>query len=145
MFLPCDSIMQSLGFGSRAAGRKIKASSQLLPTRSSNEAEDLDRNELLENVEPQDLMGYGLIPEFVGRFPVLMSLSSLQRQDLVKVLTEPRNSLISQYIQLMKMDKVSFSCAGVHNRTCVWPDCLACVLMVCVRCESFCYFCLVHI
>ena len=69
-------------------------------------ADELHRDELFQSVESRDLMAYGLIPEFVGRFPVLVSLTSLQRDALVRVLTEPQNSLVSQYTQLLKMDKV---------------------------------------
>lgn len=52
------------------------------------------------------MMNYGMIPEFVGRFPVLVSLESLDKDSLVRILTEPTNALISQYSKLFEMDKV---------------------------------------
>ncbi|GAA0162295.1 protease [Lithospermum erythrorhizon] len=61
---------------------------------------------LLETVESSDLIAYGLIPEFVGRFPILVSLSALTEDQLVQVLTEPRNALGKQYKKLFSMNNV---------------------------------------
>ncbi|KAL3521650.1 hypothetical protein ACH5RR_019799 [Cinchona calisaya] len=61
---------------------------------------------LLETVESSDLIAYGLIPEFVGRFPILVSLSALTENQLVQVLTEPRNALGKQYRKLFQMNGV---------------------------------------
>ncbi|XAR57478.1 hypothetical protein NMG60_11025637 [Bertholletia excelsa] len=61
---------------------------------------------LLESVESSDLIAYGLIPEFIGRFPILVSLRALTEDQLVKVLTEPKNSLGKQYKKLFSMNKV---------------------------------------
>ncbi|KAL3349951.1 hypothetical protein AABB24_022819 [Solanum stoloniferum] len=61
---------------------------------------------LLESVESDDLTSYGLIPEFVGRFPVLVSLSSLDVDQLVQVLTEPKNALCKQYKQMFNLNNV---------------------------------------
>ncbi|XP_065877792.1 CLP protease regulatory subunit CLPX3, mitochondrial [Euphorbia lathyris] len=61
---------------------------------------------LLESVESADLMQYGLIPEFIGRFPILVSLSALTEDQLVQVLTEPKNALGKQYKKLLGMNKV---------------------------------------
>ncbi|CAD6247277.1 unnamed protein product [Miscanthus lutarioriparius] len=61
---------------------------------------------LLESVESGDLIAYGLIPEFVGRFPILVSLSSLSEDQLVEVLTEPKNALGRQYTKLFEMNDV---------------------------------------
>ncbi|KAH9602990.1 hypothetical protein KSS87_018113 [Heliosperma pusillum] len=63
---------------------------------------------LLESVESSDLIAYGLIPEFVGRFPVLVSLSALSENQLVQVLTEPKNALSKQYKKLFSMNDVKF-------------------------------------
>ncbi|XP_030955524.1 CLP protease regulatory subunit CLPX2, mitochondrial-like isoform X3 [Quercus lobata] len=63
---------------------------------------------LLESVESGDLIAYGLIPEFVGRFPILVSLSALNEDQLVQVLTEPKNSLAKQYKKMFSMNNVSF-------------------------------------
>ena len=56
------------------------------------------------DVEPEDLIHYGLIPEFVGRLPVLATLEELDEQQLVKILTEPKNALIKQYKRLFEME-----------------------------------------
>ena len=57
-------------------------------------------------VEPEDLIKYGMIPEFVGRLPVVTVLNDLTEEDLVRVLVEPRNSMIKQYEKLMAMEKI---------------------------------------
>ncbi|CAN4108214.1 unnamed protein product [Withania somnifera] len=67
---------------------------------------------LLESVESDDLTAYGLIPEFVGRFPVLVSLSSLNEDQLVQVLTEPKNALCKQYKQMFNLSNVKLQFTG---------------------------------
>jgi ATP-dependent Clp protease ATP-binding subunit ClpX len=62
--------------------------------------------DLLKNLEPEDLVKFGMIPEFVGRIPVMASLESLDEDALVAILTQPRNALIKQYQKLLKMDNV---------------------------------------
>lgn len=62
--------------------------------------------ELLKEVMPQDLVRFGLIPEFVGRVPVVVSLNALDRQALVQILTEPKNSLVRQYQALFDLDGI---------------------------------------
>ncbi len=59
-------------------------------------------------VEARDLIEFGMIPEFVGRFPVLVPFTSLTEHMLVRILTEPRNALIPQYQSLFSMDKVQY-------------------------------------
>lgn len=68
--------------------------------------EEIDHAELVKNLQPQDFIKYGLIPEFVGRLPITVGLSPLDEEALVKILTEPRNSLIKQYQKLFKMDDI---------------------------------------
>ena len=63
-----------------------------------------DLSETLKELQPQDLLRYGLIPEFVGRLPVLVTLEALDEDTLVKILTEPRNSLVKQYTRFFEMD-----------------------------------------
>ncbi len=63
--------------------------------------------ELYANVLPQDLLKYGLIPEFVGRVPVTVTLESLDQKALMRILAEPKNALLKQYATLLKMDGVS--------------------------------------
>jgi ATP-dependent Clp protease ATP-binding subunit ClpX len=62
--------------------------------------------ELLAAVEPEDLIRYGLIPEFVGRLPVMATLEELDEQALMRILTEPKNALVKQYGRLFEMEGV---------------------------------------
>ncbi|MGM0573108.1 MAG: ATP-dependent Clp protease ATP-binding subunit ClpX [Bacteroidota bacterium] len=71
-----------------------------------NKGEQIDRENMLQYVAPQDLKSYGLIPELVGRLPVLTHLNPLDRQALRQILTEPKNSLVNQYIKLFEMDNM---------------------------------------
>lgn len=68
-----------------------------------------DINELLRQVQPEDLVKYGIIPEFVGRVPIGVSLQGLDEDALVKVLTEPKNAIIKQYERLFEMDGVELT------------------------------------
>ena len=65
--------------------------------------------ELLKEVEPEDLLKFGLIPEFIGRVPVLATLEDLDQDALVKILTEPKNALIKQYQRLFEMEDVKLT------------------------------------
>ncbi len=71
-------------------------------------ADGLERNigELLELVQPEDLLKYGLIPEFIGRLPVVATLNELDEEALVQILVEPRNSLAKQYQRLFELDDI---------------------------------------
>ncbi len=71
--------------------------------------EDRRTGEVLREVEPDDLMKFGLIPEFIGRLPVLATLEDLDELTLVKILTEPKNALIKQYQRLFEMENVSLT------------------------------------
>jgi ATP-dependent Clp protease ATP-binding subunit ClpX len=64
---------------------------------------------ILKHVQPEDLLKYGLIPEFVGRLPVISTLWSLDETDLVRILTEPKNALVRQYRQFFRYDKVDLT------------------------------------
>ncbi|MDO4481454.1 MAG: ATP-dependent protease ATP-binding subunit ClpX [Bacillota bacterium] len=70
---------------------------------NANKAEE---KELLSQIEPQDLLKYGLIPEFAGRLPVLVVLDQLDKEALINILTEPKNAIIKQYKKLFEMDNV---------------------------------------
>ncbi len=65
---------------------------------------DGDVSEIMARLEPEDLISYGLIPEFVGRLPVVVNLSELDQEALVRILTEPRNALVKQYQELFTME-----------------------------------------
>ena len=62
--------------------------------------------EVMSQVRPEDLLKFGLIPEFVGRLPVLVTLNQLDETALVKILTEPKNALVRQYAKLLSFDNV---------------------------------------
>ncbi len=82
----------SLGFANEVRSRK-----------------DADSQALLRQVVPQDLVKYGLIPELVGRMPVLTTLQALDAEALVRILTEPKNAVMKQYVQLFQLDGVQLS------------------------------------
>ncbi|HOV04378.1 MAG TPA: ATP-dependent Clp protease ATP-binding subunit ClpX [Kaistiaceae bacterium] len=82
----------SIGFGA-----KVKA------------PEDRRTGELFRQVEPEDLLKFGLIPEFVGRLPVVATLGDLDEEALIQILTEPKNALVKQYQRLFEMEDVSLS------------------------------------
>lgn len=69
----------------------------------------VDKNNLMQYIAPMDLKSFGLIPEIVGRLPILTHLEPLDRTALRSILTEPKNSVIKQYIKLMEMDGVTLS------------------------------------
>jgi ATP-dependent Clp protease ATP-binding subunit ClpX len=70
-------------------------------------ASETDIERQLRNVSPEDLHGFGLIPEFVGRLPVVSTLRPLKREELIEVLTEPKNAMVKQYSKLLAMDGVN--------------------------------------
>jgi ATP-dependent Clp protease ATP-binding subunit ClpX len=78
---------KSLGFGAKIESQREK-----------------DVGEVLKKILPQDLLKYGLIPEFVGRLPVIVTLHSLDKQALMQILTEPKNALVKQFQKLFEMD-----------------------------------------
>jgi len=67
---------------------------------------DVDTTDAFTDVMPEDLLKYGMIPEFVGRLPVITSVHNLDREALIRILTEPRNALVKQYHRLMDLDGV---------------------------------------
>ncbi|OUM85650.1 MAG: ATP-dependent protease ATP-binding subunit ClpX [Bacillus thermozeamaize] len=77
-----------IGFGAEVSGRDLKS------------------GEYLSMVQPEDLLKYGLIPEFVGRIPVISTLDPLDEETLKRILTEPKNALVKQYAKLLQMDDV---------------------------------------
>jgi ATP-dependent Clp protease ATP-binding subunit ClpX len=76
---------------------------------AQKKADNLDRNNMLQYISPQDLKSFGLIPEIIGRIPVLTYLEPLDRKALRSILTEPRNSLIKQYVKLFELDKIELT------------------------------------
>ncbi|WP_076462163.1 ATP-dependent Clp protease ATP-binding subunit ClpX [Limosilactobacillus caccae] len=70
----------------------------------SHEADEVTEKNILQHVIPEDLLKFGLIPEFIGRLPVLTALEMLDEDDLVRILTEPKNALVKQYQELIRLD-----------------------------------------
>ncbi|MFT4770495.1 MAG: ATP-dependent Clp protease ATP-binding subunit ClpX [Cryomorphaceae bacterium] len=87
--------------------RRIKTST--IGYSSSTENADFDPDHVLQYVSPVDLKSFGLIPELIGRFPVLTYLNPLDRETLTRILTEPRNALVKQYVKLFEMDDVKLT------------------------------------
>lgn len=75
----------------------------------SNEKEEIDKSNYLQYVSPQDLRSFGLIPELIGRLPVVAYLEPLDRTALRRILTEPKNAIIKQYVKLFEMDGIKLS------------------------------------
>ncbi len=80
---------KSIGFGANVQGKK-----------------DKDVSRILREVQPRDILKYGIIPELVGRLPVIAPLNGLKREDLVRILQEPKNALVKQYKKLLEYDGV---------------------------------------
>jgi ATP-dependent Clp protease ATP-binding subunit ClpX len=78
-------------------------------TRTAAADDETESSRLLSQVFPEDLLKYGLIPEFVGRLPMLVSLDALDHDTLVRILTEPKNAVIKQYQKFFSLDKVELS------------------------------------
>ncbi len=90
------------GISSIIAGR-IKTNSMGFKTRENN---NIDKNNLLQYIAPQDLKKYGLIPELIGRLPIVSFLEPLDKATLRRILTEPKNALIKQYEHLFELDNI---------------------------------------
>ncbi|WP_462323423.1 ATP-dependent Clp protease ATP-binding subunit ClpX [Desulfoplanes sp.] len=96
-FVSLENIVQQrqqgsvMGFGAEGVGMKKKAA------------------ELLKDVHPDDLIKFGIIPEFVGRIPIISSLEELDEKDLVRILQEPKNALVKQYQKMLELDGVKLT------------------------------------
>ena len=103
-FVDLDKIIKArsgrsvIGFGTAEAGTEAAA-------KGGNPQKESAKNSL-KDVRPEDLVKFGLIPEFTGRLPVVTVMDELSEADLVRILTEPRNSLVKQYTKLLAMDGV---------------------------------------
>ena len=103
-----------MGFGVAA----ISGRAMTTPTSNTELNDEQHRDLLLSTAESRDLVTYGMIPEFVGRLPVVVSLSSLDEQALVQILTQPKNALIDQYNALFAMDGVRVAHMALHPSHC---------------------------
>ena len=86
-----------------------RLNTQIVGFGASKIREKVDKNNLLQYIAPQDLRSYGLIPEIIGRLPVLSHLNPLDREALRAILTEPKNALVKQYIKLFRMDNIELT------------------------------------
>jgi len=86
-----------------------RLNTQIVGYGASRDRERIDKNNLLQYIAPQDLRAYGLIPEIIGRLPVLTYLHPLDRDALRSILTDPKNALVKQYVKLFSMDNISLT------------------------------------
>lgn len=86
-----------------------RLNTQIIGFSASRKRDQINKKNLLQYIAPQDIKAYGMIPEIVGRLPVLTYLQPLDRQALRDILTEPKNSIIKQYIKLFKMDNIKLN------------------------------------
>ena len=86
-----------------------RLNTQVIGFEAQNRQEQVDKKNMLQYIAPQDLKSYGLIPEIIGRLPVLTYLRPLSREALRAILTEPKNALTKQYQKLMAMDNVTLT------------------------------------
>jgi len=88
--------------------RKIanRLNTQVVGFNASKDKEQINQKNLLQYISPNDLKSFGLIPEIIGRLPVLTYLEPLDRETLRNILTEPKNSIIKQYVKLFEMDEI---------------------------------------
>ena len=86
-----------------------RLNTQVVGFGASKHRERVDKNNMLQYIAPQDLRAYGLIPEIIGRLPVVTHLAPLDRDALRAILTEPKNALVKQYKKLFKMDDINLT------------------------------------
>ena len=84
---------KSIGFGTKIESKK-----------------EIQKDEVFKELLPQDLLKFGLIPEFIGRLPIIATLEELDREALIKIATEPKNALVKQYKKLLELDGVELEC-----------------------------------
>ncbi len=86
-----------------------RLNTQIIGYGASKIREKIDKDNLLQYIAPQDLRAYGLIPEIIGRLPVVTHLDPLDKKALKSILTDPKNALVKQYIKLFKMDNIDLT------------------------------------
>jgi ATP-dependent Clp protease ATP-binding subunit ClpX len=107
-----------------------------MPSRLAIQLSEIERHKILQYVEPEDLISFGFIPEFIGRLPMVTVLEQLTEDQLVSILSEPKNALTKQYTKLMAMEGVELEftagraegtrCAGLQERARARVRCAAC-------------------
>lgn len=87
----------------------LRLNTQVVGYGVDKKRQEIDRNNMLQYISPQDLKAFGLIPEIIGRLPLLTYLDPLDKEALRRILTEPKNSIIKQYVRLFEMDDVTLT------------------------------------
>ena len=87
----------------------LRLNTQVVGYGADKKRQEIDRNNMLQYISPQDLKAFGLIPEIIGRLPLLTYLDPLDKNALRRILTEPKNSIIKQYLRLFEMDDVTLT------------------------------------
>ena len=87
----------------------LRLNTQVVGYGADKKRQEIDRNNMLQYISPQDLKAFGLIPEIIGRLPLLTYLDPLDKDALRRILTEPKNSIIKQYVRLFEMDDVTLT------------------------------------
>ena len=87
----------------------LRLNTQVVGYGADKKRQEIDRNNMLQYISPQDLKSFGLIPEIIGRLPLLTYLDPLDKDALRRILTEPKNSIIKQYVRLFEMDDVTLT------------------------------------
>ena len=87
----------------------LRLNTQVVGYGADKKRQEIDRNNMLQYISPQDLKAFGLIPEIIGRLPLLTYLDPLDKNALRRILTEPKNSIIKQYVRLFEMDDVTLT------------------------------------
>ena len=87
----------------------LRLNTQVVGYGVDKKRQEVDRNNMLQYISPQDLKAFGLIPEIIGRLPLLTYLDPLDKEALRRILTEPKNSIIKQYVRLFEMDDVTLT------------------------------------
>lgn len=85
---------------------KRRLETHALGFNTNNDKKDIDENNIIKYINSEDLITYGLIPEFVGRIPIITYLNPLSKNDMKRILTEPKNAIIKQYKKLLELDNI---------------------------------------
>ena len=103
-----DNILFICGGAFEGIERNIahRLNTQVVGYDAQRKRDHIDKNNMIQYVAPQDLRAYGLIPEIIGRLPVITHLNALDRNTLRAILTEPKDSIIKQYEELFKLDGI---------------------------------------
>jgi ATP-dependent Clp protease ATP-binding subunit ClpX len=111
--IPVDTknILFICGGAFEGIDRKIaqRLNTKVVGYNASRQSDRIERDDLMQYIAPQDLRSYGMIPEIIGRLPILTYLHPLDRKALRSILTEPKNSIIKQYVKLFDIDNVSLT------------------------------------